>query len=103
MALYVLIAVQFVPETPRFLLAKGRDSEAFDFLVEYHGNGDRDDELVLFEFEEMKTTIRMEQEAQSQKWSVILRSNGARHRLGLAALMTFCTSVSIFNRTMLSC
>ncbi|KAK4688562.1 hypothetical protein P7C73_g1534, partial [Tremellales sp. Uapishka_1] len=94
LALYVLIAVQFVPETPRFLLAKGRDEEAFDFLVEYHGNGDRNDELVIFEFLEMKETIRMEQEAGAAKWSVILRSAGGRHRLGLAALMTFCTSMS---------
>ncbi len=93
-ALYVLIAVQFVPETPRFLLAKGREQEAFQFMVDYHGNGDPTDELVLFEFEEMRTAIRLEQEAKSERWSTILRDRASRHRLGLAALMTFLTNVS---------
>lgn len=94
MALYILIAVQFVPETPRFLLSKGREQEAFQFLVEYHGNGDPNDELVLFEYEEMKEAIRKEQEAKSEKWSTILRSRANRHRMGLAMLMTFMTNVS---------
>jgi MFS transporter, SP family, sugar:H+ symporter len=95
LALYVLIGVQFVPETPRFLLAKGREQEALAFLVEYHGNGDPTDQLVLFEFEEMRQTIRMEQEAKAERWSRIVRNPGSRYRLGLAVLMTFLTNVSI--------
>jgi SP family sugar:H+ symporter-like MFS transporter len=95
-ALYIMIAVQFVPETPRFLMAKGREEEAFQFLVDYHGNGDPDDELVQFEFQEMKTTILMEQAAKAEKWSNLLRHKGNKHRLGLAALMTFMTNVCTF-------
>lgn len=94
LALYVLIGVQFVPETPRFLLAKGREQEALAFLVEYHGNGDPTDQLVLFEFEEMRQTIRMEQEAKAERWSRIVRNPGSRYRLGLAVLMTFLTNLS---------
>jgi SP family sugar:H+ symporter-like MFS transporter len=74
MAVYILVAVQFVPETPRFLMGQGRVEAAFEFLVEYHGNGDRTDKLVLFEFEEMKNAIAKEREAKAEKWSVILRS-----------------------------
>jgi MFS family permease len=94
LALYLLIAVQFVPETPRFLISKGLQEEAFRFLVEYHGNGNDQDELVLFEFAEMKEAIRREQEAKAEKWSTILKSRSNRHRLGLAALMIFLTNLS---------
>ncbi|KAJ3918672.1 general substrate transporter [Lentinula edodes] len=93
-ALYILIAVQFVPETPRFLLARGRDAEAYAFLVEYHGNGDVDDPLVRFEFKEMKEAIRTEQAAKAEKWSTILKKRSNLHRLGLAALMVFLTNVT---------
>lgn len=94
MALYVLIGVQFVPETPRFLIAKGRDAEALQFFIDYHGNGNPQDELVLFEFEEMKNTISLEQEARAEKWTNIIKSKGSIHRLSLAGLMTFCTTLS---------
>lgn len=94
MAFYILIAVQFVPETPRFLLGQGREQEAFNFLVEYHGNGDPHDELVQFEFEEMKTAIVAERVAKAEKWSSILKDRTNRHRLGLTVLMTFMTNLS---------
>ncbi|WVQ83710.1 hypothetical protein IAT38_005854 [Cryptococcus sp. DSM 104549] len=93
-AVFILIAVQFVPETPRFLYSKGREEEAFQFLVKYHGNGDVDDPLVHFEFQEMKEAIKLEKEAKAEKWSTILKSRSNRHRMGLAMLMAFCTGLS---------
>lgn len=89
----ILIGTQFVPETPRFLMAHGREQEAFDFFVEYHGNGNVDDELVRFEFEEVKEALRLEKEAKSAKWRTILKDKPSLHRLSLAALMTFMTTV----------
>lgn len=93
-ALYCLIAVQFMPETPRFLFAKGREEEAFAFLVKYHGNGDSSDELVRFEFEEMREAISREKAAKGERWSTILKQAANRKRLGLAMLTTFMTNMS---------
>jgi SP family sugar:H+ symporter-like MFS transporter len=76
-----------MPETPRFLMSVGREEEAMGFLVKYHGNGNPDDELVLFEFEEIK-------EARGTSWKTLLSSHGNQHRLGLAALMSFMVSLS---------
>ncbi|KAL7425258.1 hypothetical protein Q5752_000946 [Cryptotrichosporon argae] len=93
-ALFILIAVQFVPESPRWLLSQGQDEAALQFFIDYHGNGDPTDPLVLFEFEEVKAAIRAEQQAKAERWSTILRSPANRHRLGLAALMIFLTNLS---------
>ena len=93
-ALYILIAVQFVPETPRFMISKGKHEEAFKFLVDYHGNGDATDPLVLYEFEEIQRTIKTEQAAKSEKWSVILKTRPNRYRVGLAILMQYCLCLS---------
>ena len=93
-AVFVLIAVQFVPETPRFLIDHGREEEAFEFLVIYHGNGDREDELVKFEFAEIHDAIQKEKDAHAERWSTILSRKSNRHRLGLAMLMTFLTNLS---------
>jgi SP family sugar:H+ symporter-like MFS transporter len=76
------------------MIGKGREEDALQFLVEYHGNGDAQDPLVLFEFEEMKEAINREKAAKAEKWSQILKYRANLHRLGLAALMMFCTSLS---------
>lgn len=94
LALAILVGTQFVPETPRFHIAKDRHDLALDFFAKYHGNGNPDDELVKFEYTEVCNAIELEREAKAEKWSTILRDPSSRHRLGLAALMTFLTNVS---------
>lgn len=83
-----------MPETPRFLMSVGREQEAKDFLVKYHGNGNEHDELVLFEFEEIREAIRTEKIAKGTSWKTLLSGRGNQHRLGLAALMSFMICLS---------
>ena len=66
--MFVLFATFLIPESPRFLINKGREDEALAFLVKYHGNGNPEDELVRFEFEEMKQTLVLEQVAVGTSW-----------------------------------
>ncbi|ROW15192.1 hypothetical protein VPNG_02982 [Cytospora leucostoma] len=54
----VIIAVFFLPESPRFMMANGREEEAIEFLVKYHGNGDPSSRLVMLEIEEMREGIQ---------------------------------------------
>jgi len=39
----------FLPESPRYLISKDRDDEAFEILAKYHAEGDRDSVFVKAE------------------------------------------------------
>ncbi|KAK4156655.1 general substrate transporter [Chaetomidium leptoderma] len=56
----VMVSVFFIPESPRFLVANGKEDEALAFLVKYHGNGDPNSALVRLEIEEMRDGIRQD-------------------------------------------
>ncbi|KAJ5238401.1 general substrate transporter [Penicillium chermesinum] len=56
----VILSVLFLPESPRYLMANGREEEAEKFLVKYHGCGRSDSSLVRLEIEEMKEGIRQD-------------------------------------------
>jgi MFS family permease len=45
---FLIAMLPFTPESPRFLLAKGRTEEARKVLAQYHANGQLNDELVLY-------------------------------------------------------
>jgi MFS family permease len=80
-SLLQLTFVWFVPESPRWYLAKGRDERALKVLADVHANGNQDDELVQLELTEIRDTIRMEQEFESNGWMELIRTKGNRRRL----------------------
>ncbi|PLB44794.1 MFS hexose transporter [Aspergillus steynii IBT 23096] len=69
-----------LPESPRWLISKGREDAALQILVKYHGNGNPDDPVVQFEFQEMKETIELEIAANNTSWSALFNSRGNRWR-----------------------
>ncbi|KAI7778983.1 hypothetical protein LA080_001500, partial [Diaporthe eres] len=87
----VLCSVFFLPESPRFQMANGREEEAIAFLVKYHGNGDPSSRLVMLEIEEMREGIR--QDGVDKVWwdyrSLLSEHNGRWRFLQVVMMSTF--------------
>ncbi|KAK4129098.1 general substrate transporter [Parathielavia appendiculata] len=58
--LIVMVGVFFIPESPRWLMANGKEDQALAFLVKYHGNRDPNSRLVRLQIEEMREGIRLD-------------------------------------------
>lgn len=76
-----LAFIYWVPESPRYLMAKDRHEEALHMLAKYHANGDVNNATVQFEFREIKEAIRLEFEHQkSSSYLDFFRTKGNRYR-----------------------
>lgn len=84
-----LIFIWFVPESPRWLLSKDRSEEAFDILVKYHGEGDRNSALVNAEFIEISAQLKLEIENSKSRWVELVQSPGNRKR----TLIAICVGI----------
>ncbi|KAK1845429.1 hexose transporter protein [Colletotrichum chrysophilum] len=83
----VLSVLATVPESPKFLLLKGQEDKALQMLAKYHANGDINDELVQWEFREMKEAIKAEATSHKTSYLDFFRTTGNRKRLFVSAVM----------------
>ncbi|KAJ7510997.1 hexose transporter [Mycena galericulata] len=85
-----VLLVWFVPESPRYLVSKGKETQALKTLAYYHGDGNEDDPLVRYEFEEIKTAIEFDRTvAANVGWGSFLGSPGNRKRLRIIVAIAF--------------
>ncbi|KAM4062749.1 major facilitator superfamily protein [Hirsutella rhossiliensis] len=89
---YQLLLIFFCPESPRWLIAKGKMDEARQILTKYHGEGDPNSELVAFECAEIQHVIAAEAE-QSLSWAAFFSSRSNLKRIGL------CLATAVFSQS----
>lgn len=59
----LLAGLPFLPESPRWLIKKGRVEEAVQIIARIQAGGNEQDPLVVAEFQEIKTVLELERNA----------------------------------------
>ncbi|POS69465.1 lactose permease [Diaporthe helianthi] len=81
-AVVVAVGVWFLPESPRWLMARGKPDRAKAVLVRYHGEGSEDHPIVQLQMHEMGQSIRVD--SSHKKWwdyRELANTHAARRRL----------------------
>ncbi|TRM63692.1 general substrate transporter [Schizophyllum amplum] len=85
-----IMFIWFVPESPRFLISKGKDEEALKVLAHYHADGNLDDPLVRYEYEEIKAALDFDQKvAGNVGWKALWTTPGNRRRMRIIIALAF--------------
>lgn len=88
----VMTIIFFAPESPRFLVGKGRHADALRVLAKYHANGKEDDPMVQLEYNEIVVALESEGEEKDTSWLDLVRTPGNRRRVGMVVLIAFGTN-----------
>ncbi|KAF8887528.1 hexose transporter [Infundibulicybe gibba] len=80
--------VWFCPESPRYLISKGKEAAALKTLAYYHADGD--ESLVRYEFEEIRAAIEFDRTvAANVGWKSLFTTPGNRKRMRIIIALGF--------------
>ncbi|KAF7980377.1 hypothetical protein HWV62_38843 [Athelia sp. TMB] len=92
-----LCLILLVPESPRWLISKGRETQALKTLAHYHANGNDQDPLVQYEFTEIKAALALEPPTAKitdlkgvwKDWANLVAIAGNRRRMRIILALAF--------------
>lgn len=84
-----LAALWFMPESPRYLVSRGRSDEARRDLIKHHAGGDADSPLVAFEMAEIERAMAAEKSESysANSWLDLFRGAANRRRTLIAIIV----------------
>lgn len=89
-SVFQFVLILFAPESPRWLVSKGKETQALKTLAYYHADGDEQDALVLFEFNEIKAGIELDRSVSANVgWSALWSTPGNRRRMLIIIAIAF--------------
>lgn len=88
------------PESPRWLVDKGKPDKAYEFFTKYHGGGDESSPLVHFQMAEVSATIEAERAQKQSRWVEWFQSKAMLHRLFICC--AFPAMVQLVGNTIIS-
>lgn len=88
-AIIQLVPLIWCPESPRWLVSKGKREKAIAILVKHHANGEANSTLVTFELNEIEAQLEIASLQKSSSWMEWFRTKGNRKRLYLMLVIPF--------------